>query len=119
MAITLTVEGIGELRYLLTPAVAGSVRLAWRTQQGSIEHYTFPIVESLRLLVDKERAYTSEGYSLASVGGEERWLRTALCRRGVARHSLGLRADRPLDRGGRAETAGAAATTLPLDSFHP
>ena len=71
--ITLTVEGIGELRYLLTPAVEGSVRLAWRTQQGSIEHYTFPIVESLRLLVDKERAYTSEGYSLASVGVEERW----------------------------------------------
>ena len=72
--ITLTVEGIGELRYLLTPAVEGSVRLAWRTQQGSIEHYTFPIVESLRLLVDKERAYTAEGYSLASVGVEERWL---------------------------------------------
>ena len=71
--ITLTVEGIGEVRYMVLPAVEGSVRLAWRTAQGSIEHYTFPLVDSSRLLVDKRRAYTSEGYSLASVGVEERW----------------------------------------------
>lgn len=71
---TLTIEGLCTLRYLITPAVEGAVRLAWRTQQGAIEHYTFPLVDPIRLLVDKERAYTSEGYSLTSVGVEERWV---------------------------------------------
>ena len=71
--ITLTVEGIGQLHYTVAPPNEGAVTLAWRSSAGSIEHYTFPIVEAIRLLVDKERACGAAGYSLTSVEVEERW----------------------------------------------
>lgn len=57
----------GTVAYSLLPAPEGARRLAWRTAEGSVEHYTFPIVRTRRVRVDRERVRGPEGIRSAAV----------------------------------------------------
>ena len=46
--VTVDAGTCGSVVYSVTPAVQGQVRLAWRSSAGSVEHYTFPIVDDNR-----------------------------------------------------------------------
>lgn len=74
-AESLTVDAgpCGTVSYLLTPLPEGSVRLAWRTAAGSVEHYTFPAVRSMTVEGDKRRIRSPEGLA-ATAGRAERRL---------------------------------------------
>lgn len=74
-AQTLTVDAgtCGTVDYALLPAPQGSVRLAWRSAAGGVEHYTFPVVRTERIKAAKRRAYGPEGY-VAAAECERRWL---------------------------------------------
>lgn len=62
----------GTVSYALLPAPEGAQRLAWRTAEGSVEHYTFPIVRTRRVRVDRERVRGPEGIRSAAVRAERR-----------------------------------------------
>lgn len=51
----------GTVSYTVVPAREEAVRLAWRSREGSIEHYSFPIVESATHHTDKVRAEGADG----------------------------------------------------------
>lgn len=61
----------GEVAYTLVPS-AGGCRVAWRSREGSIEHYTFPVEKSEELRTAKSRVYGSEGYETAGCDEERR-----------------------------------------------
>lgn len=69
-AETLTVDAgpCGTVVYTLIPARHGAVRLAWRSSEGSVEHYTFPVVRTETVAATRRQAYGPEGYLSA---GEE------------------------------------------------
>ena len=52
----------GTLYYTLTPRTYAPLRLAWRTDQGSIEHYTFFSSEQQKIITTKQQIYTADGY---------------------------------------------------------
>lgn len=65
-ATTLTVDAgaCGVVTYTVIPAIAGARRLAWRSNAGSVEHYTFPIERAETIEAAKTRvgvAATAEG----------------------------------------------------------
>lgn len=60
----------GTVAYSLLPAPEGAQRLAWRTAEGSVEHYTFPVVRRRRVRVDRERVRGPEGVRSAAVRTE-------------------------------------------------
>lgn len=70
--LTVEIDGVARVEYALLPANEGAIRLAWRSEAGSIEHYTFPLVERVQLAVEKSRAYGQEGYTAVTAEGEER-----------------------------------------------
>ncbi len=43
-------ESVEQLRYCYVPSVWGAVRLAWIGEWGGVEHYTFPVINTLTLL---------------------------------------------------------------------
>lgn len=73
-AETLTVDAgaCGTVAYTVVAAVPGSRRLAWRSSAGSIEHYTFPVEQSVTLETVKKRAYGSGGHLVARAATERR-----------------------------------------------
>ena len=69
----------GRIGYTLLPAPEGSRRLAWRTAEGSIEHYTFPVeLRSTRSVV-KRRARGAEGHVASATQQERRDLLRSAC----------------------------------------
>ena len=72
-AETLTVDTgeCGTVVYSLVAAPQGAVRLAWRSEAGSIEHYTFPIVATERMKSSKRRATDAEGQAVVLSGSAE------------------------------------------------
>lgn len=73
-AETLTVDAgaCGITVYTLVAAPRGAVRLAWRSSEGSVEHYTFPIVRTTTVSTTKTRAYGPDGYLAAAAEQERR-----------------------------------------------
>ena len=62
-AETLTVDAgvYGTVVYSVIPTGQGSVRLAWRSQVGSVEHYTFPVVQTDTIYSNKRQAEGPNG----------------------------------------------------------
>ncbi|WP_418992910.1 hypothetical protein [Alistipes sp.] len=63
--LTVEAEACGTVCYTVVPPPEGACRLAWRSQAGSIEHYTFPVVLDTTVRVVRQRA--------TSTGGAARW----------------------------------------------
>ena len=69
----------GTIRYTMLPAPEGACRLAWLSERGSLEQYTFPLVERVACRVTKNRSYGAEGYTVQRAESEEQiQLRSAL-----------------------------------------
>jgi hypothetical protein len=62
-AETLTVDAgaCGQVAYTVIPALHGARRIAWRSNAGSVEHYTFPVEQSESVETVKTRAYGAAG----------------------------------------------------------
>lgn len=55
----------GTVCYTLIPSPQGSVRLAWRSSAGSIEHYTFPVVRETTVETVRRDAHGPDGRTTA------------------------------------------------------
>lgn len=55
----------GTVCYTLIPSPQGSVRLAWRSSAGSIEHYTFPVVRETTVETVRREAHGPDGRTAA------------------------------------------------------
>ena len=51
----------GTLRYYVTPPIKTATRLAWLSESGSIEQYSFPLSNKTSRKVEKQTIYTSKG----------------------------------------------------------
>lgn len=71
--LTVDAEACGAVDYTLVAPSGGSVRLAWRSSAGSLEHYTFPTETEAVVETVKTRAYGPDGYVQT---GEPEWRRT-------------------------------------------
>lgn len=80
-AETLSVDAgaCGRIDYTVHPPYPEGCRLAWRSEAGSIEHYTFPVVQRIARQVEKHRIRRSDGISVRTTDDERRIaLRSAL-----------------------------------------
>ena len=59
--ITVDAGVCGTVVYSVTPALQGAVRLAWRSNAGSVEHYTFPVVRTTTVRAGRQEAEGREG----------------------------------------------------------
>lgn len=78
---TLSVDAgaCGRIDYTVHPPYPEGCRLAWRSEAGSIEHYTFPVVQRIARQVEKHRIRRSDGISVRTTDDERRIvLRSAL-----------------------------------------
>lgn len=64
----------GTVVYTVIPPLAEGCRVAWRSAEGSVEHYTFPVEVSERVTARRKRVYGPDGYT--TTGAE-----THSCRR--------------------------------------
>ena len=62
----------GSVAYSLLPHPEGAVRLAWRSESGALEHYTFPRKKHHRVAVQKQRGYGEAGYRTLTSEVKER-----------------------------------------------
>ena len=58
-------EMFGTLHYSVVPALKSATRLAWLSDKGSIEQYTFPISHKANRAVERRDIVTSEGVKTA------------------------------------------------------
>lgn len=70
--LTVDAGACGVVEYTLMPLPQGARRLAWRSEAGSVEHYTFPVELSARVEASKTRAYGPDGHIAATTGREGR-----------------------------------------------
>lgn len=70
--LTLDLGPCGTLHYALLPRPEGAVRLAWLSRSGAIEHYTFPLVQRVERVVNRQRSYSREGWQGHVEQSEER-----------------------------------------------
>lgn len=59
-------QSIGAIHYDIVPSFANSTRLAWISERGSIERYTFPVVVASQYLADKRSIRTTKGNQVVS-----------------------------------------------------
>lgn len=80
MADTITIDAraCGKVVYSVTRPVSEAVRLAWRSRNGSVEHYTFPIEATASVEATKQQAYGAEGHTGRTTFEHHRKLRSAL-----------------------------------------
>lgn len=91
--LTVDAGGCGRVAYTLLPAPEGARRVAWRTAEGSVEHYTFPVEKAVRLKTCKTRACGCEGVAATIDDTESRLSLESACEgRGVLRALAGLTA---------------------------
>ncbi len=76
---------IGRVEYSVIPKPDGAMRLAWLSDRGTIEHYTFPVVKSYSVDSSFQKSYTlTSAYesfevrcALAQIAGAKRlWVAT-------------------------------------------
>lgn len=60
----------GTVVYTVTPPLAEGCRIAWRSAEGSVEHYTFPVEVSECVTAHRKRVYGPDGYT--TTGAETR-----------------------------------------------
>lgn len=65
-SITVDTGAGGVIAYTVLMPQSATCRLAWRTNAGSIEHYTFPVVVSGTLEAAKQRAYGVDGHTASA-----------------------------------------------------
>lgn len=76
--IEVEAEGCGTVVYTIIPPLPAGRRIAWRSRSGSVEHYTFPIEETMTVIAEKSRIYGIEGHTAATTAAETRFrLRSA------------------------------------------
>ncbi len=78
----------GRIGYTLLPAPEGAQRLAWRTAEGSIEHYTFPVGVRTTIAAAKRRACGSEEHVATTTQRERRDLLRSACETGETLEAL-------------------------------
>lgn len=76
--VTVDAGPCGKVVYSLMKPVRGSVRLAWRSRSGSIEHYSFPIEATAGIEATKSHAYGPDGHTSHTACEYRRKLRSAL-----------------------------------------
>ena len=59
--LTVEIDGIATVEYTVVPAAEQAVRVAWRSSAGSVEQYSFPVVRTTTVQVEKLRAEGPEG----------------------------------------------------------
>lgn len=70
--IEVQIPSIGTIEYTVTPSIEGMQHLAWRSSAGSIEHYTFPTIETVNLEATKSYHCSSSGRKARCSAIEER-----------------------------------------------
>ena len=70
--LTVDLGACGSVSYTVLPAPDGARTVAWRSRAGSIEHYTFPVVQRVERRIAKRRACGAEGLLTHAVTHEER-----------------------------------------------
>lgn len=63
-------DSLHHLHYAVTPPHKNAIRLAWISECGSIERYTFPTVAKCERKATKESIVTREGFKVVGVGAE-------------------------------------------------
>lgn len=53
----------GTVVYTVIPPLAEGCRIAWRSAEGSVEHYTFPVEVSECVTAHRRRVYGPDGYT--------------------------------------------------------
>ena len=69
--LTVDLGPCGSVGYTVLPAPEGAQTVAWRSRAGSLEHYTFPVVQRVGLSVAKRRACGADGVVAHAVSREE------------------------------------------------
>ena len=54
-------EKFGSLRYVVSPPIKTATRLAWLSDKGSIERYSFPVSHKVKHSAEKSTILTTEG----------------------------------------------------------
>ena len=77
--LTVGLGPCGTVRYTVLPPPDGAQCVAWRSRAGSLEHYTFPVVQRVGRRVVRQRACDAEGQIVVHglAGGEQVELRGA------------------------------------------
>lgn len=69
--LTVDAGACGKVVYTLLPAAEGARRLAWRTEAGSVEHYTFPVERTVTVAALRRQIRTAEGAEVAVAASAE------------------------------------------------
>lgn len=72
-------EGCPAIGYTPVNDTAEAVRLAWRTEQGSVEHYTFPVRSHTTLEVRRRRTASTAGIRTAGVSAQRTTTLVSAC----------------------------------------
>lgn len=78
----------GSVVYSLSPVSPDARRLAWRSRDGSLEHYTFPIEVSATVGATKIRVLEPEGYATVAATEERRIRLRSACETRAAAEAL-------------------------------
>lgn len=70
--IEVAIEGCEPVVYTVVPPLPEGRRIAWRSSAGSVEHYTFPIEETVTVVAEKTRIYGPDGHGAATTAAETR-----------------------------------------------
>lgn len=83
------------VEYEVESAAGDSVRLAWRTGSGIVEHFTFPVVARRTLVADRRTVRLSDGTSIASVASRTELTLRSQCDASAAVEALAAIAASP------------------------
>lgn len=72
--VTVDAGVCGKVQYTVIAPPRDAVRIAWRSEAGSIEQYTFPTELTAEIAASKQRAYGSEGTIVTAAQSEQRRL---------------------------------------------
>lgn len=79
--VTVDAGACGQVVYTVAAPPEGAQRLAWRSASGSVEHYTFPVVRSRTVRVERSRAYGPDGHVVARAEEERQTVLCSACER--------------------------------------
>ncbi len=65
-SLTVDAGACGTVVYTVIPARQEAVRLAWRSRAGSVEHYSFPVVQTTVVRSVRQQAYGPDGRTPAT-----------------------------------------------------
>ena len=65
-SLTVDAGACGTVTYSVIPARQEAVRLAWCSRAGSVEHYTFPVMQTAIVRSIRQQAYGTDGRTVAT-----------------------------------------------------